>query len=196
MHALLALFLAAAPDVCAVNLKTQLALPLQQFDQDPKRGWRPLADKKECLAAAAELIATYRTKNWKKFKEGEAGSLNWHEGQLRAALGQNELAAQLMAASVHADADPGSAAFLDYVLGSIAFVLRDKPGLLAARERLAKRPEPEAFAKEAAEIRAANDGNGPTWPLNLDVLDGFINCWNKPYQTAYQDLECRKLKTP
>ncbi len=186
MPALLALLLSASP--CDVNLKAQLALPLQKFDQDPRSGWRPLADKKECQAVAADLIATYREKNWKKFKEGDSTALSWHEGQLRAALGQNDRAAQLMANGIGA----GSGAFLDYALGSIAFVLRDKAGLLAARERLSKRPEPPEFAKEATEIRAENNGEGPTWPLNLEVLDGFINCWDKPYQQAYQDLECRK----
>ncbi|REM04450.1 hypothetical protein DSI28_13020, partial [Mycobacterium tuberculosis] len=60
---LLALSAAACPAFavdCAVDRAAMLALTPEQFDQDLRGGWRPMAEKAQCQLAAADLIAAYR----------------------------------------------------------------------------------------------------------------------------------------
>lgn len=158
----------------------------RKFDQDLSGGWRKLEAKPECTEVAAELLAEYRKAHWGKFKPHELHANFWHEGQLRAAVGRYDRAAVLLAAGVNPGGDVD---FLEYALGTIAFLRRDKAGLEAARARLAKMPAPPDFEQMAAEIKK-NYGQTITWPPNLDVLDGLSNCFDKPYREAY-DLPCR-----
>jgi hypothetical protein len=68
-----------------------------------------------------------------------------------------------------------------YVDASIAFLKRERPALLAARESLARLPKPPGFAPR--------DPNGRPlpidWPMNLNVVDGFVACFGKSYREAY-----------
>ena len=86
-----------------------------------------------------------------------------------------------------------TADFVDYALGTVAFLQGDLSELKAARKRLAKVPEPEWFKKEQEEIRAQT-GDAPTWPINLNVLDMLLACWGRPYAVAYQG--CQPPKKP
>ena len=82
--------------------------------------------------------------------------------------------------------DGGEIDFVDYALGTIAFLQRDHAGLLAARERLAAFPKPPGFKDKVTVVQAGQPVTVTvTWPANLDVLDRLIGCYDKPYREAY-----------
>lgn len=185
--ALMALALAQAEpvpvsDPCPHDRTALLALSPADFDQDLEGGWRPLGEKPECAAVAAELLAAYRKAHWGELSPGELHINYWHEGQLRAGLGQTEAATRLMMAGVNPEMSRSG--FSDYALGTIAFLHQNRPGLMAARERLAALPKPDGF-DQAAERYKATYGFDLEWPVNLKILDGFIACFDRPYDEAY-----------
>ena len=173
---------AAASDTCAHDRAALLALSPADFDQDLEGGWRPLSEKPECAEVAADLLASYRKARWGELTPGELHLNYWHEGQLRAGLGQTDAATRLMMAGVNPEMSRSG--FSDYALGTIAFLHQDRSGLLAARERLAALPKQPEF-DDAARRFKAQYGFELTWPANLSVLDGFITCFDRPYNEAY-----------
>ena len=72
-----------APD-CSYDLEAMLALDWRAFDQDMNGGWRPLSYA-GCDLEAAELI-----RRWRYEKREHISVLYWHEGQLRANIGQTQ----------------------------------------------------------------------------------------------------------
>lgn len=167
---------------CPHDRAALLALSPADFDQDLEGGWRPLGEKPECAAIAADLLAAYRKARWGDLTQSELHTNYWHEGQLRAGLGQTQAATRLMMAGVNPEMSRSG--FSDYALGTIAFLHQDRPGLIAARERLAALPKPADFDQAAARFKAAY-GLDLEWPANLKVLDGFIACFDRPYNEAY-----------
>ncbi len=170
---------------CDVDRPAMMQLSHHDFDQNFAKGWRLLASKPECRIAAADLIREYRKANWSKLKPHELHINYWHEGQLRAAANQTEAAIPLLLAGVGTDTIGG---FEHYAMATVAFLQRDLPGLEAARARLAAIPVPPRWYEEHAK-------DAPTapimkWPPNLDVVDGLIKCFTKPYSEAYGP-ECR-----
>jgi hypothetical protein len=192
--AMCAVLIAMGPSValsanpCSVDRRVLLALSPEKFDQDMDAGWRAVEQKEGCRRVAADLIADYRAAHWGHLSPAELQANLWHEGQLRAAVGDNSRAISLLLAGVPAGDD--KADFVDYALGTVAFLQRDLSALKSARQRLAKVPEPAWFAKERQETMAQY-GAAPTWPVNLEVLDKLIACWDKPYAAAYQSDDCK-----
>ena len=173
---------ASVSEACAHDRAALLALSPAAFDQDLGGGWRPLGEKPECAEIAADLLADYRKARWGELTPGELHVNYWHEGQLRAGLGQTDAATRLMMAGVNPEMSRSG--FSDYALGTIAFLHQDHAGLLAARERLAALPKPPDF-DDAARRFKARYGFDLEWPANLKVLDGFIACFDRPYSEAY-----------
>lgn len=156
-----------------------LALPLHAFDQT-EQGWRSL-DADGCERQTAEAIRRYRDINADALGESATGLL-WHEGQLRAAAGETDEAIRLMLASREQDSD----ATRPYTDATVAFLRRDREALIAAREQLVSLPMPEAFARAAARYAETYPDLPPlSWPLNLDIVDGLIACFDQPYKEAY-----------
>jgi hypothetical protein len=175
---LLAVLIATAPlsgaavRICHVDRGAMLALPEGKFDQDLEGGWRALAARTPCRRAAADLIAAYR-----RAHPQARPLLRWHEGQLRAGLGETGRAIRLFDSARKRD----DASWNDYVNATIAFLRHDRRALSAARARLAARPRPPDW-----------DPRDPTgrpipvaWPPNLNAVDGLIRCFGKPYEQAY-----------
>jgi len=167
------------PHPCQVDRRAMLALGMDAFDQDMQGGWRPLAERPGCESAAADLIREYRD-----FLQDRIPILYWHEGQLRANLGQNEEAARLMDRTRRASGDERAAWWNPYVDGTIAFLRGDRAALIAARARLAAAP------------RSADMPADRAWPPNLAVLDGLITCFGRPYRETFADACRRPAATP
>jgi hypothetical protein len=183
IHFLVALALQAAPapppDPCQVDERALMDMGFNAFDQDMQGGWRALSQRPGCEARAADLIHTYRV-----LAEHRMSILYWHEGQLRAALGQTEEAIRLFEQSRKPDDQYG---WNPYVDATIAFLRGDREALIAARGRLAALPRPAGF-----EERTLPGGFRTTWPLNLQVVDGLIRCFGRTYREAYGGApECR-----
>jgi hypothetical protein len=164
---------APAPDPCPVDRRAMLALGMDAFDQDLGGGWRPLAERPGCQDVAAGLIRAYRD-----FVQDRIPILTWHEGQLRANLGQTDEAVRLMDRTRRDSGDERAAWWNPYVDGTIAFLRGNRAALIAARDRLAAVPRPADMPADRA------------WPPNLGVVDGLIRCFGRPYREAYGDL-CR-----
>lgn len=176
---LLVLAVTQATPACRGADAAMLVLPLEEFDQS-EQGWRSLDDG-GCEATAAEAIARYRELNAAAL-EGRDRTLLWHEGQLRAAAGQIEAAIPLLLARRDEESEADQA----YVDATVAFLRQDRAALLAARDRLAALPEPDGFAAAVERFRQNYpDYPPPTWPTNLNVVDGLIACFGRPYGEAY-----------
>ncbi len=165
----------AMPADCLSDREALLALDYQSFDQDPGGGWRALASK-GCDREAADLI-----RDWRLRHNDSTYMLFWHEGQSRAFSGDYEAAINLFEQSRRPTGEDPIGWNL-YVDGSVAFLRGDMVRLQAARERLLRTPKPPEWDG----MRGA-DGKllRATWPVNLNVLDGFIRCWGKRYRDAY-----------
>jgi hypothetical protein len=164
----------ASPD-CSFDREALLALDYQAFDQDSKGGWRALAQK-GCNRAAADLI-----RDWREHHRDNGYMLFWHEGQSRAFSGDYRAAIGLFEKSRR---PPGEdqIGWNFYVDGSVAFLRGDLPKLRVARVRLTRVPKPLEW-----DGMRGTDGKllNASWPVNLNVLDGFIRCWGKRYSDAY-----------
>ncbi|MBV9883888.1 MAG: hypothetical protein JO276_12845 [Sphingomonadaceae bacterium] len=142
-------------------------------------GWRALAGRPGCEGVAADLIHAYRAN-----LEAHLSILYWHEGQLRANIGQYPEAIRLMELSRKPEDRFG---WNPYVDATIAFLRGDRTALVAARTQLAGLPRPAGF-----EDRTLPNGLHVTWPMNLEVVDGLVRCFGRPYREAYSLPECRE----
>jgi hypothetical protein len=159
------------PD-CRHDRGRLLVLGEAEFDQDMAGGWRGLEDR-GCVAEAADLVRDYR------ISHRASRMLFWHEGQLRATLGQARAAITLFEKSRIQGAD--RIGWNHYVDASIAFLKRDRRALLAARASLAKIPRPADFRPRDSEGNVIEIA----WPPNLNVVDGMIACFGRSYAEAY-----------
>lgn len=181
---------ASAPspeDPCYHDRDALLALDYDAFDNDPDGGWRPLANEAGCEDAAADLIEAFRVE--RATTPRQTMGLVHHEAQLRAAAGETRRAVSLLRTLLPlTDDTPEMQA---YHRAEIAFLQGDRAGLEAARDDLATLPPPPGWEAGVAAFRETYpDYPAPVWPVNLDVVDGFLNCFGKPYGEAYSET-CR-----
>lgn len=172
---------AAAPD-CSYDEAALMSLSPRAFNDDADRaGWRGLADREACIAAAADLLKNYRLRQM----EGPLSSVLHHEAQLRAATGQTEEAVQLLRRVLDIAEDDASKA---YHKAEIAFIEQDFGALVSARDELLAVPMPEGFEQGVEEFKQKYpDYPPPVWPTNLNVVEGFIACFDEPYSVAYSE---------
>lgn len=178
---------AAQQTGCELDRARMLSLDEQQFDQDMDGGWRSLAAKRGCDLVAADLIRDWRDKH-----RSSAGLLVWHEAQLRANAGQTQEAISLMAQSRRAPGVADGAGWNVYVDATIAFLRKDRAALEQARAQLAAIRPPAGEDAPIVVVDGYFDvdlGNGKThkmrWPPNIDIVEGLIRCFDKPYVEAY-----------
>ena len=167
-----------------------LALDQADFDQDLSGGWREVSYRAGCELAASDLLRDYRNQ---KLAAGDKKNLNilyWHEGQMRASAGETDAALELFRQTYKQ-----SQSWNYYVDGTIAFLENDRSALLAARNALAALPEPDHW-DEMVRNTQEKFGFSPKWPNNLNVLEGFVICFGKPYSEAYGDCGEGFLVTP
>jgi len=116
--------------------------------------------------------------------------LVWHEGQLRAELGQTAEAIRLFQRARRPDVLLGQSQenWNAYVDATVAFLKGDRAALLSARARLAASPIPTITERQSdGSLRASKPDRQP----NLDVVDGLIACFGRPYAEAYGSRNCR-----
>jgi len=178
---------AASEPACAVDRSAMLALSVEAFDQDMGGGWRALDARPGCQQAAADLLAAYRAQP----KASGIMLLVWHEAQIRADLGQTAQAVALMQQS-YKPAAQDRAGWNLYVDGSIAFLQQDRTALQQARDALALITPPADMPVVDGMLILNDNGNEQRipWPPNLNVLDGLMHCFDKPYREAY-GMACR-----
>ena len=178
-----------APD-CSYDRDAMLAMEPDAFDQDLEGGWRPLADR-GCQREAADLLTAYAAQP----KAAGRNIILWHAGQMRAEAGQYPQAIALMQRTyAPKDTDPGY--WNAYVDGTIAFLQRDRAALEKARAALIAIPTPEQIAGALKDGRyhfttAGGQQVDAPWPPNLDVLDGFLRCFDRDYHDAMGSQSCR-----
>src|SRR6478736_1811435 len=119
-----------AADRCEYDEGVLLALDEKAFDQDWNGrggGWRAMASTPGCELVAAKLLAAYRAKH-----PSSSSILAWHEGQVRASASKYERAIALFE-SARKPIDQDAVGWNYSVDATLAFLRRDKSGLVAAR---------------------------------------------------------------
>jgi len=160
---------------CHYDRARLLALDQNAFDQDMTGGWRKL-EEDGCEAEAADLV-----RDWRVAHNARDSILFWHEGQLRADLGQTEKAIALFRQSYKSVKQDHGMGWNFYVDGTIAFLRRDHAAFDAAKTKLAALPRPPNFTFEGPDGKPVS----VKWPLNMNVLEGLNRCWDKSYKIAY-----------
>lgn len=180
MITMLSLIAALGAAQCDTSNEDWNAQDFATFDQT-EAGWRSVA-RRDCFDEAADLIADYRAYHQGTLSAHELSGLLWHEGQMRAIAGDTQAAITPFATS-RRDEDPLQ---LHYANATIAFLRQDRAALMEARETLAAIPEPEGFAAAMVRFRENYpDDTPPEWPLNLNIVDRFVACFEESYEVAY-----------
>ncbi len=163
-----------------------MAMDFHTFDQTFGSGWRMVADKSGCTLVAADLIRDYIDLHSPK-----ENIIVFHEAQMRAKGGQTARAIELFRETREAEGQSSFFGWNQYVDATIAFLEGNKNALQDARESLASLPKPSNF-------RAVDRDGNPveiSWPPNLHVVDGFLECFEETYATAYDDCSGGDRKT-
>jgi hypothetical protein len=182
-----------SPKSCAHDRARLLALNENDFDQDMAGGWRTLSSTPGCALVAADLLRDYRQAHHK-----DSGLLFWHEAQVRADAGQYAQAIDLMK-QAYQPAEKDRTGWNLYVDATIAFLQRDRAALAQAKSKLAAVPPPVGAGippvVDGYMEAEFDDGSKRKirWPVNIDVVEGLENCFDKLYVEAYKDA-CRQLK--
>lgn len=164
-------------DSCEASADAMLDLSFAAFDQGVD-GWRSLDGSLACSDYADDVLAAYRSRHGPSLGPANASLLMWHEAQVLAVHGDSARSVDLMRKAAY----PGEPQWQRlYREGSIAFLEGEIARLQTARDRLSRLP------RDATLI--VPSGRAVAWPPNLDVLDGLISCFGKPYSVAYA---CRR----
>ena len=178
---------APAQDECAYDREALLAQDFVTFDQTEGAGWRPLYDA-GCYLEAAEIL-----RNWRASHDGDLSPdipreraflriLAWHEAQMWAFGESNDIALPIFESGDVVNEGNSGAAWNLYVRGTIAFLRRDRGELETAIADLAAIPRPSGWDNL---VGADGQPVSQPWPLNLDVLEGLLRCWDESYAAAY-----------
>jgi hypothetical protein len=173
---------AQANDDCTMSSarrETLLALPFKQFDQQQDNGWRPLYASK-CYTEAALLLEEYVRRHPRTARDEYM--LPFHTGQLFALAGEHAEAIQWMEKG-YSNGKFDLINWNAFVDANVAFLKHDYEALLKQRNLINQEPP------------MADRPGVPKWAvgkkMNLDVVDGYIACFESSYDVAYGD-ECRR----
>lgn len=151
------------PEEKAANAK----LSFEDFDQKGTTSstWRALMEK-GCPGRAAEATDDYLVNGPAQTPEHKSDLL-FHEAQAVAIMGDNALASRLVAAAIPPDRGMhGDLDWTTYLIGTWAFLVKDRVTLDAATARMAAEP-------------------GDENRTDANVLRGLQTCFDKDYDTAY-----------
>jgi hypothetical protein len=152
-----------------------LNLDYASFDQSlPNGGWRKF---EACPRFTRDLLDAYITRHRDALEKQQWDVLVWHSGQISAEAGDSADAIAKMAQTLK-PAEKPTDAFLwnPYAKATIAFLQKDRPALLAERQKMAR-------------------GLSPFNRLNLHHVDAFIRCFDSTYRVAYSITDCQPSET-
>jgi hypothetical protein len=173
---------------CIADKAPLLSLSYEDFDQDLDGGWRPIADIPRCYAASADLLADYQSVRTDLSADERLG-VKHHEFQMRAYAGQTDRAIVLIEEIIRDEEHHNNRL---YHQAAHAFLKKDRAALLKVRDEMVASPVPEPFAQAVADYAKKYPDRKPlTWPLNLDVVNAFIVCFDETYEVAYGYEACR-----
>jgi hypothetical protein len=165
---------AFADDLCHLTAADKIANAKLSFDEFDQKGvspstWRAL-EKAGCHTKAVEAADDYLV-NGPPQTPGIKSDILFHEAQSLAMAGDNAGAAHYVAAAIPPDrASHGDLDWTTYLIGTWAFLVKDRTTLGAATKKMMSEP---------------GDDNH----LDGAVLRGLSNCFDKSYEAAYDD--CR-----
>ena len=167
---------AAAPANCSLTSEAKIANARLSFDEFDQKGTtattaRSLGEH-GCWKAAAEATADYLIRGPIP-SQGQQLILLFHLGQQLALGGEERRGADFIAATRRPpkpDDPPDQLRWNDYVIGTWAFLMKDRPMLIAARD---------------AVLAGKSDGDR----INGNILAAMERCFDKPYIVAY-DPKC------
>ncbi len=172
--------------VCIDDRAALLALDQNAFDQDMFGGWRAISYRKGCEEAAAGLIQDYRLAH----PDAKQDILYWHEGQVRADIGQYD---QAIALFKHSYDSRSQKAWTYYVKATIAFLEHDREALEQNYEQMRALPRPDNWS-EMSDAFKQKFGTSIRWPMNIGVVEGLCECFDKPYSEAYHSCSKQSFK--
>lgn len=156
------------------DLTMNASLSYQDFDQT---GVSPTTARKlgerGCYTEAARATEDYLA-HAPFLTAREIRNLTWHLGQYLASAGDQKTAAPLLIAARAPSDEPPQPDGFDwntYVLGTWAFLVKDREELTAALSRLSKAP-------------------GERNAMNAKVLARFVKCFDHSYLDAYDSDTC------
>lgn len=167
---------ASPPAACRLDEAGKRANAGLSFDDFDQRGTLPSASRQlfnaGCFREAAEATTDYLIRGPVP-TPGQQRVLLFHLGQFLAHAGEERRAADFIAATRRPDDpdDPNPLRWNDYVLGTWAFLVKDRATLIAARDRV-----------------LAGEGEGNA--MNGGFLAGLERCFDRPYRVA-TSAECR-----
>lgn len=170
----------AAPAACPMVEPAVFEMDFEEFDSS-QAGWRRWGEQ-DCEREGAVLIKEYRDRHSARLDPSQVKLLDWHAGQLFAAAGDYGFAIEHFVRAEEQQAEP---VLLEYTRATLAFLRSDRAALVGARERMMAIPEPASFARSADRFVATYNLPRPTWPMNLEVVDGLIACFGWSYEKAY-----------
>jgi hypothetical protein len=161
---------------CTLTMQAKVANAKLSFDDFDQKGSTPTTARslgqRGCWKAAAEATADYLIRG-PIASPGEQVVLLFHVGQQLALGGEERRGADFVAAA-RRPVDPAASAdrlrWNDYVVGTWAFLTKDRAMLTAARD-------------------AVLAGKNPGDQINGRILAALERCFNKPYIVAY-DPKC------
>lgn len=164
---LLAFSIHYAPASQASDNDSLLNESFQQFDQTLGAGWRDLVLQQK-YADAAVAIQKYRELHAMTLSSQEDASLEFHLGNVYALLDQRDKAIYWFRQALASKALGNPA----YPQAHVAFLAKDKPALLAARNTL------------------ATTNPGPWREGDLKEVDAMIKYFGQPFEVVFGALNC------
>lgn len=165
-------------EISEEQIDRYLTLSFEAFDQTIDSGWRPFYENR-CYETAAKLLVRYIEAH-PDLAEAHY-MLAFHSGQMYALDGQYTTAIAFMKQG-YSDIPSTFVDWNAFVDANIAFLENDFEGLQEKKALIEMQPP-------------LPDGPGvPEWAvgrkMNLDVVEGFVNCFDESYETAYSKA-CR-----
>jgi hypothetical protein len=159
---------------CHLTPEEKIANAKLSFDDFDQKGttsstWRALM-KADCPGRAAEAADDYLV-NGPMLTPDQKSDVLFHEAQALAIMGDNAQASRLVSAAIPPDrSGHGDLDWTTYLEGTWAFLVKDRTPLDAATAKMMAEP-------------------GETNRIDANVLRGLQACFDKDYDTAYND--CR-----